>query len=255
MPELALKLGANALILLIAVIGWGLENRWHDRRTKTRRRWARVLIGLVMAVSGVDSVMTWRTHGQQLEQQEQAARIEEGVQTLVELAREGDPTLSEDAALGHLREEIEELRRIAAKHEFTPLVPKLRAEFVARIRELAPEFDGAGFSVRITHETWCPPPTRQYAAQLAGLLREGGLKVEGPQAITYFLVNSPSPLEWGYNEADRSRPLLNSLYRALLTIIHPNPKWTKASHQKRGSVRIHFGGEAVFQPDGVVAIN
>ena len=143
MPELALKLGANALILLIAVIGWGLENRWHDRRTKTRRRWARVLIGLVMAVSGVDSVMTWRTHGQQLEQQEQAARIEEGVQTLVELAREGDPTLSEDAALGHLREEIEELRRIAAKHEFTPLVPKLRAEFVARIREFAPEFVGA----------------------------------------------------------------------------------------------------------------
>ena len=67
-------------------------------------------------------------------------------------------------------------------------------------------------------------------------------------------MNPPSPLEWGYNEYDASSPQLESLYRAILTIIHPNPKWTKASHQERGSVRIHFGGEAVFQPDGVVAV-
>ena len=254
MSEVVLKLTANGLILLIAVIGWGLENRWHDRRTKTRRRWARVLIVIVMAAAAVDGTMTWHTHGQDREQRERAARIEQGVQTLVKLARERDPNLSEDAALASLREEIESLRKIAAKHEFTPLVPELRATFVARLREFASELNDAGFTVLITHETWSPPPTRRYAAQLAELLREGGLQVEGPKAITYFLVNPPSPLEWGYNEGDLSNPHLESLYQAVVTIIHGNPKWTKASHQKRGSIRIHFGGEAVFEPDGVVAV-
>ena len=41
MPDLTLKLAANGFILLIAVTGWGLENRWHDRRTRVRRHWAR----------------------------------------------------------------------------------------------------------------------------------------------------------------------------------------------------------------------
>lgn len=172
-----------------------------------------------------------------------------------ELARKASPGLDQDAALARLRNEIERLREIAAKHEFTPLLLNLRTEFVARVRGFSPQFERTEFSVLITHETWTPPPTRQYAAQLADLLREGGLSVEGPNAITYFLVTPPSPLEWGYNEADVNGPHLDSLYEALLTIIHPNPKWTKKAHQKQGSVRIHFGGEAVFQSDGVVAVN
>ena len=171
-----------------------------------------------------------------------------------ELARAASPGLDQDAALARLREEIERLREIAAKHEFTPLTPPLRAQFVTRVRSLAPELARAGFSVLITHETWSPPPTRQYAAQLAELLMEGGLQVEGPKAITYFLVTPPSPLEWGCNEADLDGPHLQALYRAVLTIIEPNEKWTKASHQQPGSVRIHFGGEVVFQPDGRVAV-
>ena len=171
-----------------------------------------------------------------------------------ELARAASPDLDQDAALARLREEIERIRELTAKHEFTPLASQLRAEFIARLRDLAPDFVRAGFSVQITHETWSPPPTRQYAAQLADLLREGGLHVDGPNAITYFLVTSPSPLEWGYNEADVSGPHPDSLYRILLTIIEPNSKWTKASHQQPGSVRIHFGGEVVFKPDGIVAI-
>ena len=81
------------------------------------------------------------------------------------------------------------------------------------------------------------------------------MKVEGPKAITYFLVTPPSPLEWGYNGADVGGPHLEPLYQVLLTIIRPNPNWTKASHQQPGSVRIHFGGEVVFEPDGVVAVN
>ena len=172
-----------------------------------------------------------------------------------ELARAASPGLDQDAALAHLREEIQRLREIAAKHEFTPLAPQLRTEFIARVRDLSPEFVRTGFSVLITHETWSPPPTRQYAAQLAELLRQGGLHVVGPNAITYFLVTPPSPLEWGYNDADVGGPHLDSLYRVLLTIISPNSKWTKASHQQPGSLRIHFGGEVVFQTDGIVAVN
>ena len=172
-----------------------------------------------------------------------------------ELAQAASPGLDQDEALARLQEEIKRLREIAAKHDFTPLASQLRTDFLDRLRALAPEFERAGFSVVITHETWTPPPTRQYAVQLADLLREGGLQVEGPNAITYFLVTPPSPLEWGYNEADMNSPLLESLYRLILTVIHPNPKWTKASHQKPRSVRIHFGGEVVFQPDGMVSVN
>ena len=186
---------------------------------------------------------------------EDGKSLADRLEPFYELARKASPGLDQDAALARLRNEIEHLREIAAKHEFTPLLPNLRAEFVARIRSFASQFERAGFSVLITHETWTPPPTRQYAAQLADLLREGGLSVEGPNAITYFLVNQPSPLEWGYNQADVNGPYLESLYQALLTIIHHNPKWTKRAHQKQGSVRIHFGGEAVFQPNGVVAVN
>lgn len=172
-----------------------------------------------------------------------------------ELAQKASPGLDQDAALAHLRNEIERLREFAAKHEFTPLLPTLRTAFIERIRGFAPQFEREGFSVLITHETWTPPSTRRYAAQLADLLREGGLNVEGPNAITYFLVLPPSPLEWGYNESDLDSPHLDSLYQALLTIIHLNPKWTKKAHQKQGSIRIHFGGEAVFQTDGIVAVN
>ena len=110
MTELALELTANGLILVIAVVGWRLENRWHDRRTKTRRRWARALIVLLIAVSAVDGAVTWHTHGQEQEERERAARIEEGVKTLVKLARERDPTLTEQEALRKIGAEMQALR-------------------------------------------------------------------------------------------------------------------------------------------------
>ena len=84
------------------------------------------------------------------------------------------------------------------------------------------------------------------------LLREGGLQVQGPDQITYFLVTPASPIEWGYNNVDI--PRLEVLYKALLTVIRLNSKWTKASHQKPGSIRIHFGGQVVFEPNGIVAV-
>ena len=110
MMELALKLAANGLILVIAVIGWGLENRWHDRRTKVRRRSARVLIVLLIAVSIVDGAMTWHTHGQEHADRERSARIDQGVQMLVKLARERDPNLTEQEALREVSAEIQTLR-------------------------------------------------------------------------------------------------------------------------------------------------
>ena len=110
MSELVLKLTANGLILLIAVIGWGLENRWHDRRTKIRRRWARVLIVIVIIAAAVDSGVTWHTHGQEQEDRERLAGIEDGVATLVKLAREEDPTLTEQEALREVSAEIHTLR-------------------------------------------------------------------------------------------------------------------------------------------------
>ena len=178
--------------------------------------------------------------------------LEEKLEPFQQLAKTARPDLDQDAALDSLRQEIERLRKIAGKHEFTPLEPQLRATLIQRIREFASDFADAGISIKVTHETWARPATKQYASQLVELLEEGGLRVHGPDQITYFLVTPASPLEWGYNEVDVSH--VEMLYRALLFVIRPNPEWTKASHQEPGSVRIHFGGEARFEPNGVVTI-
>ena len=178
--------------------------------------------------------------------------LEEKLKPFQELALTARPNLDQDAALDSLRQDIERLREISGKHEFTPLASKLRATFVRHVQKFAPNFLSAGISIRITHETWSPLATKQYAAQLAMLLQEGGLQVQGPDQITYFLVTPASPIEWGYNPTDILR--VEVLYKALLTVIRPNPKWTKSSHQKPSSIRIHFGGEIVFETDGIVAV-
>ena len=107
-------------------------------------------------------------------------------------------------------------------------------------------------NVTITHETWTNPPTRAYAAQLVSLLKEAGLRASGPEQITYYLINPSSPLEWGYNVADI--PRAEKLYAALVPFMGPTTAWTKANHQEAGSMRLHFGGSAVFSPDGTVEL-
>ena len=174
------------------------------------------------------------------------------IEPFQELAQTARPDLDQDAALDNLRQDIERLRKIAAKHEFASLAPEPREAFVRDIQNFAPSFLSAGISILITHETWSPPPTKQYAEQLATLLREGGLQVQGPDQVTVFLVTPASPIEWGYNEADITSAEV--LYEALLTVIRHNPKWTKRSLQKPGSIRIHFGGEVVFEPNGIVSV-
>ena len=178
--------------------------------------------------------------------------LEGKLEPFAELARQARPDADQDAALAGLREDIEDLRRTASKHEFTPLAPDLRAGLVDSVRRIAPEFSEANMSVNVTHETWTNPATRDYAAQLASVLREGGVQVSGPEQITYFLINPSSPIEWGYNEKDVVQ--VEKLYATLTPFMGPTAKWTKASHQESGSIRLHIGGAAVFDANGLVAL-
>lgn len=178
--------------------------------------------------------------------------IEEKLKPFQELAHTARPDLGQDAALDSLREEITRLREVAAKHQFTPLAPALRIAFVEKVREVAPTFSDVEVSVRITLETWSRSTTREYAAQLASLLREGGLRVEGPDQITYFLVTPASPIEFGYNPANIA--LAATLFDTLRTIIRSSSTWTKKDHQGPNSLRIHFGGEVIFESTGIVEI-
>ena len=174
------------------------------------------------------------------------------LEPFLELARQARPEVDRQAALAGLRADIEELRRVAAKHEFTPLAPEIRATRLEAIQQLAQEFRDASMTVAITHETWTRSATRQYADQLASLLRDGGIRVSGPEQITYFLITPASPIEWGYNESDLER--VQRLFAALVPIMGSGKKWTKKAHQEKGSIRIHFGGEVVFADNGLVEV-
>ena len=116
MLELALKLTVIGFILGMGVIEWGLENRWQER-PKTRQRWTRTLMVFLIVVSIVDAIVAWRTHEQEHEEQERATRIEEGVQELVKLVRERDPTLTDEEALREISMELQALRKSTSELE------------------------------------------------------------------------------------------------------------------------------------------
>ncbi len=225
--------------------------------TETLQTWSQIVIVgglLATAAGGFGSYYFGKKAeaGRRAEDQASLRDIRAQLEPFEELAREVRPDADQEAALAGLREDIEKLRRVAAKYEFTPLAPALRAGLVEAVRRFAPEFAGVGMSVSITHETWTNPATRRYAAQLATVLQEGGVDVRGPEQITYFLITPSSPVEWGYNEGDV--PRVEKLYTALAPLMGPTGKWTKAAHQAAGSVRIHFGGEVVFAANGLVEV-
>ena len=110
MPEVALTFIATAIMFGSAIIAWVLEYRWQTQPRKVRQKWALALILLLFTGTFVDFAVTVHAHGQQREEQERAARIEEGMQELVKLARERDPTLTEQEALREVIEEIQALR-------------------------------------------------------------------------------------------------------------------------------------------------
>ena len=98
-------------------------------------------------------------------------------------------------------DDTEELRQLASKREITPLAAEIRARLMDSVRQFAPEFSNAGMTVKITHETWSNPATREYAAQIASVLRESGVEVKGPEQITYFLVTPSSPDRVGIQQS------------------------------------------------------
>ena len=110
MLEMALTFTATAIMFVSAVIAWGLEYRWQTHPRRTQQRWAHALMLLLVAGSALDCAVTVHAHGQEWEEQERSARIEEGVQELVKLARERDPNLTEQEALREIIGEIQALR-------------------------------------------------------------------------------------------------------------------------------------------------
>ena len=141
MSELALKLAAHVGTLLIAAVGWGLEHKWRNRRTSARRRWAGLLFVIIIAVSIVNGGVTWHLHSEEQEQQQRIERIDQGVVELVNLARERDPTLTEQQALREIGSEVRTLRERTSKLEH-------ELEGVKRYGEVA-KLNGLGLSGRI----------------------------------------------------------------------------------------------------------
>lgn len=108
--ELALKLAANGFILVLALIGSGLEYHWQIQRSETRRSWVYTLLGFILVGAVVNAIVIVQSHGEQRDLQERIARIDEGVVELVNLAREQDPNLTEHEALKKIVSEVRTLR-------------------------------------------------------------------------------------------------------------------------------------------------
>lgn len=111
MWELSLKLAATALILVIALAGWILDHKWKAGRTRAQNLWARLLLGFICAGAVVNGFVIWHSHSDGQEQKERIARIDHGVVELVKLARERNPNLTEQEALGNIAAEVRALRQ------------------------------------------------------------------------------------------------------------------------------------------------
>jgi hypothetical protein len=106
--------------------------------------------------------------------------------------------------------------------------------------------------IKITYETWVLPTTRQFADQLALILQEAGLIVDGQSFATVYLVGDAYPLEWGYNESQRE--LLWDLFAVLRQIIKPSKSHAQRKSLKTGHIRIHFAGATIFNEQGLVSV-
>ena len=170
-----------------------------------------------------------------------------------ELASEIHPTLKIDAALTQLKEDFKRLEEIASKYEFIPLDSGIRSSVVKQLKLVARNFNAKNYEIQVTHETWTNAATQKYAAQLAAILTEAGFKVDGPNQITYYLIQQSAPVEWG-----TSPGMLNDvapLFEKLLPIFGGTDRWTKKEFDKTANrLRIHFGGAASFKKDGVVVV-
>ena len=124
---------------------------------------------------------------------------------------------------------------------------------IKKLKPIASLFNQKGFVVQVTHETWTNAATQKYAAQLASILKQSGFNVAGPKQITYYIVQQSAPLEWG-----TSPGMINDaglLFEALRPIFESTEKWTKREFDKTNkTLRLHFGGSAIFKSNGIVKI-
>ena len=111
MPELVLELLGQGIVLLVAVVTWGLANKWRDRRTRSHRYWTQALLVAICLGATFNVATTWQTHLTQQSSQARLSRIDRGVEQLVALARERNPALSEKDALNEVVEELRALRQ------------------------------------------------------------------------------------------------------------------------------------------------
>ena len=110
LPDLLLNLLFDLVVLITAVVAWGLENKWYDQGTRPRRRWARAFLLLIIIGSISDGLLSWRGHAADFAREQRMERIDQGVNELVSLARERNPELSEQEALIEVIEELQILR-------------------------------------------------------------------------------------------------------------------------------------------------
>ena len=184
MTELALKLAAHGGILAIAAVGWGLEHRWRNRQTPFRRRWAGLLFVLIFGGSIVNGGVTWHSHRDEQAQKQRIERIDQGVVELVRLARERDPSLTEQEALREIGSEVRSLRERTSKLE-------RELEGVKRYGDVA-KLNGLGLSGRIGPGSGLKETTAiSRVLEEAYLTREVGGQVKrfpncGPEGLAAF---------------------------------------------------------------------
>lgn len=177
-------------------------------------------------------------------------QLSDKLNPFVEMAQKLNPNLDQSEALQKLRDDFEHLREIAAKNEFTPLDKEIRQNLVENLQNVRKSFPSQSLAIKITHETWIAPPTRQFAVQLAKILTDAGFDVSGPEFATVYLASPSYPIEWAYSKDDERQ--MNKIYEAIREIIEKDEKHAIRPTFPKGQARIHFGGKAVFKKNGTI---
>jgi len=187
-----------------------------------------------------------------IQEQNKNIQLVQQLQPFEKLAETLYPEFAITKAVSKLTEDFNKLQMTVAKYEFTSLKNEIKEELISKLKELKVLYEQKSLSIEITYETWVLPSTRKFAEQLVNLLSDAGLKVIGPNFATVYLVGPSFPLEWGYNQDDQE--LAELLYQSLQTIIIPNNKYSRRTTLQKGKIRIHFAGQVIFDPSGVVSV-
>ena len=132
MLGLLLKLIGPLIILVAALLRLGLDNRWRDRRTLQRRIVLRVLVGVMFVGTVLTEIGLVYDHiteqrereytaaqadERALKAQEERRQLSTSIADLVTLARQRDPSLTEQQALSEITAEVRSLRQRAVQLE------------------------------------------------------------------------------------------------------------------------------------------